>query len=497
MTESDKTSPSRRRFLASAAAGMAFAALPDWCAQAARTEAHPNSKGKKMSKPNILFVFSDQQRWDTVGCYGTGTPVTPNLDRLAADGVRFERAFTSQPVCGPARACIQTGKYATEVGCFTNHRMLPPSEKTIAHYLSEAGYEVGYIGKWHLASFGPIDGQDDYRVRAVPPERRGGYKDYWLAADVLEYTSHSYDGHVFDGKMQRVEFPNNRYRVDCLTDFAIDYLRTRKAGKPWFLFISYIEPHHQNDHNCYEGPRGSKERFKDYRIPGDLAGARGDWRQNYPDYLGCINSIDTNLGRMRDELKKLGLAQNTLIFYTSDHGSHFRTRNSEYKRSCHEASIRIPMIACGPGFPKGKVANELAGLIDVAPTVLAAGGVKIPAGMHGRPLQELANGHAKDRPDDVFVQISESQVGRAIRTKKWKYSVRARGKDGGRDPGSDSYTEDFLYYLEKDPYERTNLVDDPALAGARLELAGRLKRRMVQAGEKEPLILPYTRENGS
>lgn len=444
---------------------------------------------KHPDRPNILFFFSDQQRWDTVGVYGFHPSITPNLDQMASEGVRFEHAFTCQPVCGPARAALQTGKYPTETGCVTNNRALPIGERTIATILSEAGYEVGYIGKWHLASSGPKDGPESFRNRGVPPERRGGYKDFWLASDVLEFTSHAYDGYMFDANGEKVEFPKDRYRADCVTDYVLEYLRTRKRQKPFFLFVSYIEPHHQNDRNRYEGPRGSKERFKHYKVPGDLVGTEGDWRENFPDYLGCINSLDANLGRIRRELKELKLDDNTLIIYTSDHGSHFRTRNGEYKRSCHEASIRIPMIACGPGFTGGKVIPQLVSLIDLPPTIVKAGGVEPPSSMRGRPLQDLVDGTARHWPEEVFVQISESQVGRAIRTRRWKYSVRAPGKPGG-DPGSDLYVEDYLYDLENDPHERNNLVADPRYAGIRARLAEILKRRMVEAGEEEPVIQP-------
>ncbi|MCD6166699.1 sulfatase-like hydrolase/transferase [bacterium] len=442
-----------------------------------------------MSAPNIVFIFSDQQRWDTVGCYGQELDITPNLDHMAEEGVRFEYAFTCQPVCGPARACLQTGKYATEVGCHTNHRMLPLKEKTIAHYLSENGYEVGYIGKWHLASYGPRGGKNDFRTRPVPPERRGGYKDFWLASDVLEFTSHSYDGHMFDGNMNKREFPPGRYRVDVLTDWVLEYLRARSDKKPFFLFVSYIEPHHQNDHGHYEGPHGSKERFKEFKVPGDLVGTDGDWREEFPDYLGCVNSLDQNLGRIRDELNQLGIADNTLVIYTSDHGSHFRTRNSEYKRSCHEGCIRIPMIAYGPSFTGGKVISNLVSLIDLPPTILKAGGVEPPSYMRGKALQELLEGEVKDWPQEVFLQISESQCGRAIRTKKWKYSVRAPEK-GGSDPSSEIYVEDFLYDLEADPHERNNLVESEDHIEVRQRLSEILKYRMVQAGEKEPVIIP-------
>ncbi|OPZ85321.1 MAG: Arylsulfatase [bacterium ADurb.Bin429] len=442
-----------------------------------------------MPQPNILFIFSDQQRWDTLGCYGQRLPVTPNLDRMAADGTRFEYAFTCQPVCGPARSCLQTGKWATETGCFVNDRALPRGERTLAHWLSEVGYEVGYLGKWHLASQGS---EQRYHGSAVPPELRGGYTDFWLASDVLEFTSHSYDGHMFDADGNRREFPEGRYRVDALTDWTLEYLRTRDGQRPFFLFLSYIEPHHQNDHNRYEGPHGSKERFADYDVPGDLVGTGGDWRENYPDYLGCCASLDENVGRIRAELARLGLAEDTLILYTSDHGSHFRTRNAEYKRSCHEGCIRIPMVACGPGFRGGQVVDELVSLMDIPPTILAAGGAEIPSTVRGRPLQQVLAG-VEDWPGEVFLQISEDHIGRAIRTKRWKYSVWVPSDQpwsGSQQPGSYVYTEECLYNMDADPHERTNLVADPAYAAVRAELAEMLIGRMVAAGEAEPVILP-------
>jgi len=368
--------------------------------------------------------------------------------------------------------------------------MLPPDEKTIAHYLSANGYEVGYIGKWHLASCGPAGGPDDFRIRPVPPERRGGYKDFWLASDVLEFTSHSYDGHMFDGDMNRREFPPARYRVDVQTDWVLEYLQTRTGETPFFMFVSYLEPHHQNDHGHYEGPHGSKRRFRDFQSPGDLVDTEGDWRQEYPDYLGCVHSLDQNMGRIRDELDRLGLSEETLVIYTSDHGSHFRTRNSEYKRSCHDGCIRIPMIAAGPGFSGGKVFDPLVSLIDLPPTILRAAGITPPAHMRGRPLQELIEGHGTDWPEEVLIQISESHCGRAIRTQKWKYSVRAPDKTG-QEPDSDLYVEDFLYDLEHDPHERDNLVTDPGHVQVRRALAKALKRRMIEIGEQEPTIVPH------
>ncbi|MFO7871407.1 MAG: sulfatase-like hydrolase/transferase [Kiritimatiellia bacterium] len=449
-----------------------------------------------MKQPNIIFLFSDQQRWDTCGCYGQALDTTPNLDRMAKEGVCFENTFTCQPVCGPARAAIQTGRYPAEVGCHTNHRLLPLDRKTIAHHLSEHGYDTAYIGKWHLASCGERNGIDDFRTRPVPAERRGGY-DYWLAADALEFTSHGYDGHMFDGEGNKRVFPEGRYRADAQTDWVIEYLRDRGDKQPFFLFVSYIEPHHQNDHGHYEGPAGSKELFRDFVPPGDLVEGQGDWQSEYPDYLGCINSLDRNVGRILDALKELGLEENTLLTYTSDHGSHFRTRNGEYKRSCHDGCIHVPLIMRGPGFKGGLRPDQMTSLIDIPPTILAAGGVERGGNltpysfMKGRPLQDVVEGKTSDWPEEVFLQISESHCGRAIRTRKWKYSVRAPGKSG-QDPSSEVYVEDFLYDLDKDPHEQNNLVNDPGTAPVRKELCAVLKRRMVEGGEKEPRI---TREN--
>lgn len=450
-------------------------------------------------QPNILFVFSDQQRWDTLGCYGQRLNITPNLDQLARKGVRFEHAFTMQPVCGPARACLQSGMYATQVGCPTNQRALPTDIPTLAKSLNAAGYETAYVGKWHLAS---DRGEGlNFRDQPVPPERRGGYQ-HWMASDTLEFTSHGYEGYFYDNDGNRVDWEG--YRVDKTTDYALDYLRdyaARKpeagqAKKPFFMFLSYIEPHHQNNLDRYLGPIGSKQRFAHYDTPGDLAafdspGSPGpDWRQHYPDYLGCCWSIDQNVGRLRDALALHGLDENTLIIYTSDHGCHFRTRNREYKRSCHESSIRVPMIAAGPGFTGGKVIDELVSLIDLPATVLQAARAEPLPKQMGRPLQALADGKASDWPDDVFVQFGESEFGRAVRTRRWKYAVSAPQGDTVGDGTSEQYVESHLYDLEADPHELHNLVDDAAHAAVRAELAGRLKQRMASAEEPAPTIHP-------
>lgn len=449
-----------------------------------------------MNKPNIIFYFSDQQRWDTIGCYGQELDITPNLDKLAEEGVVFDEAYTAQPVCGPCRAMFQTGKYPTQIGCYKNDIALPLKVKTLADYLYEAGYDAGYVGKWHLASETLENGEViDYTVTAIPPERRGGYKGFWRASDILEFTSHGYDGYVFDENMNKCEFKG--YRVDCITDFALEYIEQQKGDKPFFMTISHIEPHHQNDRNRYEGPEGSKETFKDFKLPGDLAALKGNAENEYPDYLGCCKSLDDNLGRIIAKLKEKGVYENTVIVYSSDHGSHFKTRNKDknlngaddYKRSCHSGCLHVPLVIAGPGYRGGKRVKELVSTASLPKTFLAMAGVNVGEKMVGENLYDVAFGDISNRKNQIFAQISESRVGRCIRTDKYLYSVFAPDKNGYEYADSTIYEEDFLYDLEKDPYELNNLVKDTGYKEVRAELAERLKYEMKLAGEEEPIII--------
>ncbi len=440
------------------------------------------------TRPNILFLFSDQQRWDTLGCNGQPLPVTPHLDALARKNTLISQAFTCQPVCGPARAALQSGRYPTEVDCPTNNRRLPPDSETLAKLLRRSGYETGYIGKWHLAADPHFPSQESFRDRGVPPELRGGYDDYWLASDTLEFTSHGHDGHMFDADGVRRDFAPGRFRADAQTDWVLEYLASRNREKPFFLFNSWIEPHHQNDHNRYEGPHDSLERFADFIPPGDLVGTGGDWRREYADYLGCCAALDANVGRIHAKLEELGMADNTLVIYTSDHGSHFRTRNSEYKRSCHDGCIRVPLVLAGGPFQGGHAPTGMASLIDLPPTILRAAGVNIPEWMRGRPLQDLVAGDT-DWQDEVFLQISESQCGRALRTARWTYSVRAPGVSG-QTAHAERYVEDFLYDNATDPHQRLNRVSEPGLAAVRSDLRQRLLARMAAVGEPTCTIEP-------
>ena len=436
-------------------------------------------------RPNIIFYFRDQQRWDTVN-----EEATPNLMQLAREGIQFENSYTCQPVCGPARACLQTGMYATQCGCYWNGVPLPQTIRPMAEYFNEAGYETAYVGKWHLASDRLPNVGFHCEKTAIPKERQGGYKNWWRAADVLEFTSHGYDGYVFDAEGNQIDFKG--YRADCINDFALEYLDQKTSDDPFFLFISQLEPHHQNDRHCYEGPKETVEKFRDYPIPPDLSFLEGDYEKMYPDYMAAINRLDENVGRLVAKLKEKGLYENTILIYTSDHGSHFKTRNLEYKRSCHDSATHTPLIIRGGPFQGGKKEERLVSLIDLPPTMLDLAGIPIPKSYMGHSLVRELAGEEPER-DCVFIQISESQCGRAIRTKQYKYSVRALAPTGYTIHRSPVYFEDYLYDLTKDPIEKNNLIKDRSYAFVRQKMKKLLLREMERAGEKKPVILPAYR----
>lgn len=428
-------------------------------------------------RPNIIVFFTDQQRADTTGAHGNPLGLTPNFDRMARQGTHVWNSFTCQPVCGPARSCLQTGLYATQTGVWRNGRRPHPELQMLGSYFSAAGYDTGYIGKWHLMPHN--------HHGAVPKEGRGGY-DYWLAANLLEFVSGPYETHLWDRDDREHVLPG--YRVDAQTDAAIRYVDDHAAGdKPFFLFLSYLEPHHQNHSDNFPAPDGYEAAYTQAPLPPDLAKLGGTAPQHWPGYCGMVKRCDEALGRIMDALKSLKIDGNTIVLFTSDHGCHFKTRNAEYKRSCHDASIRVPTAICGPGFEGGGRLPQLCSLVDLPPTLLDAAGIEIPTTMMGHSIKRLVADRRTPWPDDVFVQISESHTGRCIRTARWKYSVKSPllGENGQPLDAAhaEAYVDDFLYDLQSDPWELTNLVGMPTFRGVVAEMRSRLTARMAACGE--------------
>ena len=404
-------------------------------------------------QPNFIIFLSDQQRWDTMTYAGVMEGITPNLDRLGAEGTLFENCFSTQPLCGPARACLQTSRYASETGNNINGHALPHGINSIATLFNDNGYDTAYIGKWHLSKdYYSFEMRDSFDV---PPEDRGGYS-YWMASNLLEYTSHAFSGHVFDNNNHPIEF--NSYRPDAITDMAIDYLEHRASDKPVFLMISQLEPHHQNDMNNFYGPEGSIERFSDRLLPPDLEALGGNATASFPDYLGACYALDENVGRLERFLKSRGEWENTIFVYTSDHGCHFQTRNSEYKRSCHDSSIHVPLVIHGGCFNGRGNVKTLVSLLDVPSTILASAGIEIPMNYRGLDLRKVIDGTEAGRTS-VFAQITEAEAARTVRTTKWKYCIKSPNVlDACMVASPQQYDEEYLYDLETDPYELNNLI---------------------------------------
>jgi arylsulfatase A-like enzyme len=435
------------------------------------------------SPPNVIVFFTDQQRWDTSGLHGNPLELMPNFDRIANEGTHFVNAFTCQPVCGPARSSMQTGMYATKTGVTRNGIPLAENANTLARSFASAGYQTGYIGKWHL---GGVHVDFTGQQGPVPVNKRGGYK-YWLAAEHVEFVSDAYDAVLFDTDNNRVKLPG--YRVDATTDAGIRFVDSNR-DKPFMLFLSFLEPHHQNTTDSYPAPPGYQERYTGRWLPGDLAALSGTAHQHIGGYFGMVKRLDEAFGRLLDALESLGIADNTIVMFTSDHGNHFKTRNWEYKRSPHESCVRIPAAVCGPGFNGGGHVKQLVSTVDFFPSLLDAANLPIPDSVQGRSVLPLLRSQTDQWPEEVFIQISESQVGRAVRTARWKYSVVAPGKDGYMDAGSDNYIEEFLYDLQADPHELDNLISVDAYIEVRNKMKSRLLSRMEQAGEAIPSIGP-------
>ena len=211
----------------------------------------------------------------------------------------------------------------------------------------------------------------------MPEPFRGGYQD-WLAANLLEFVSDAYDCRLYDEAGVEHRLPG--YRADAVTDGAIRYL-ARPRAQPFFLFVSYLEPHHQNSRDVYPTPDGCAGRYHGRWVPPDLATLGGTTAAHLAGYYGMVRRLDEGLGRIYDALKSSAQLENTIVLFTSDHGCHFKTRNAEYKRSCHESSIRVPTMFHGPGFMGGGDRPELVGLIDLPPTLLDAAGLPVPPEM--------------------------------------------------------------------------------------------------------------------
>ncbi|MGA1617579.1 MAG: sulfatase [Pirellulales bacterium] len=453
----------------------------------------PSADADTASRPNVLFILCDDLRPDAVGCLGSKHVKTPHIDAVAADGVCFTNSFCTTSLCSPSRASILTGLYAHAHGVRNNFTELPANLATWPGRLQQEGYETAYIGKWHMG-----EGNDSPRP---------GFD--W-------FVSHKGQGKYFDTEWnvngQRRETPAGYYTT-VVTDYCLDWLG-QQQDKPWALCLGHKAPHsfyfpepkyeHAFDDVTVRYPASAfaLETQPDWikqRLPTwhGIYGPLFDWRKKFPDrrpeavtdfqrmvraYWGTVLSVDDSVGRLVAFLKETGQYDNTVIVFMGDNGLLEGEHGMVDKRTMHEPSIRVPLIARGPGLPAGATVAGQVLTEDIAPSILDLCAAAPLADIDGRSWRQLAAGDDPDwRTAWVYEYDYEKQFPytpniRGIRTDRWKF-VRYPHGDGS----PDRHTSE-LYDLKTDPLELTNLAEDPDFAERRAELERRLATELAALG---------------
>ena len=458
---------SRRDFLAAGGAALALTACGGG----------PEQEPQAPKQPNILFLFPDQMRGQAMGCMGNPDVKTPNLDKLASEGLLFRNTFANTPVCCPARANILTGKYSHANGMIANDLRLRESETSIAEILGAAGYRTGFIGKWHL------DGGKRQPGWIPPGPRRQGF-EFWAANQV----SHQhFDTHYYRDAEEPI--PIKTFEPEVWTDLGIEFLKeTANDERPFFLTIQMGPPH-----DPYLAPEKYMEMYDPEKITlrpnfdGNTSerpltpvpyGDSVPGRKEIGAYYAMITAVDEQIGRILGELDDLGLAENTIVLVSSDHGDMLGSHGKRLKRKPWEESILIPGIVRYPAaVPPGRVTDAIFTQVDFAPTLLSLCGIGVPDDMQGSDLSAVILGKSELGLDSAFFQIfgpfyagGAEFSWRGVRTQRYMYARRE----------SEPWV---LYDLEKDPYELNNLANDPGSAEIREELEGKLSEWMEKTGD--------------
>lgn len=442
-----------------------------------------------MSRPNILLIHADQHRQDCVGVNGHPLLQTPALDRLARQGVNFSHAFTPIPVCTPARASLLTGTWPARHGCIANAgtEVHPPDRlelPTISGLLHDAGYTTGHVGKWHvLQNLGPTDfGVDDY----IPEH---GYR-VWRSAQGLPPVPRT---NGYFGEVDPAITPAQS-ALAWGADRTIDLLRRASAGdRPFLIRWDPSEPHLPNvvpEPYASLYPPASTPPWPSFPDPlhakpfiqqqqrrtwGIDGWSWEDWAPIVGRYLGEIALLDAQVGRILDELDQLGMAHNTLVVYSSDHGDLCGGHGLIDKHYVmYDDLVRVPFLARWPGvMPTDTVCDAfICSALDLAYTVCAAAGVEPPATFAGVDLRDQLTRPARA---DIFAVYYGNQMGlysqRMVRNRRWKYVFNATA-------------EDELYDLAHDPGEITNLAGCPEFAQVRQQMRLRLLAWMEQTQDQ-------------
>jgi arylsulfatase A-like enzyme len=450
----------------------------------------------EQAKPNILYIMADDHAAHAISAYGSKVNKTPNIDRIAKEGMRFDDCLVTNSICTPSRAAILTGKYAHINGVPVFNRF-DGSQPTLAKYLQAAGYHTGMIGKWHLGS--DPTGFDYWNI--LPGQ--GVYNDPAFLTR--------------DGRTK-----HTGYVTDIITDLSLDFLKDRPKDKPFFLMCHHKAPHRPwqpdekhrkkwenvqvpepatfDDEKDKYATRSDAAREATMRIDRDLtandlkqkppAGLTGEalkkWKyQRYMrDYLACVEAVDDNVGRLLDYLDKNGLAQNTIVIYTSDQGFFLGDHDWFDKRFMYEESLRMPFLVRWPGRVKaGSASANMVLNVDFAPTLMDAAGLMVPTDVQGRSFVPLLKGeNPKDWRTSMYYryyhypQDHRVQPHYGVRTDRYKLIY------------FNKIDQWELYDLKKDPHEVKNVYADAAYADRVKELKAemyRLKKELKDENQFE------------
>lgn len=438
------------------------------------------------ARPNVLWVFGDQHRGQATGYGGDPNVHTPNLDRLATEGLTFTHALAGSPLCSPARGSLLTGRYP-HAAVPGHEEPLPAEQQTIGHVFRAAGYRTAYFGKWHLDGFKERAG-GRAAMHIIPPERRGGF-DHWVA---YENNNSAWDSWVHGGAGEDAfhrRLPT--FETDALTDLLIAYLETQAKvhADPFFAVLSVQPPH-----DPYVAPAEWMARH----TPGTVIPRANvppvervlqQARRELAGYYAMIENLDWNVGRLRSALASLTLTESTHLIFFADHGDMLGSHGQFRKTAPWEEAVRVPLILAGGkpqyGWHTG-FNNRPIGHVDLAPTTLGLCGLSAPSWMQGTDYSSLRlTGVLPNAPDSAFLQIvrptghfdSVDRAWRGVVTRDgWKYVV-LEGQPW------------LLFNLSEDPYELVNLAHDPRFAPERARLQALVANWVERTGDHFPLPL--------
>jgi arylsulfatase A-like enzyme len=408
-----------------------------------------------MSNPkNILVVFSDQHRWCDLGCAGNREVISPNFDAFAQQGTCFNSAFSNSPLCVPARGTLLTGLHGLKHRAIANDLPVDSSVESLGSRLRTAGYQTGYVGKWHLAGV-PRD-------QAVDRVNRLGF-DYWK----VRQCSHDYLHPCYHDENNQLHVREG-YEPEVQTDLALDFLKAQTPAQPWGLVLSWGPPH-----NPYEAvPQEYRDLYdaKGLTLRGNVpdqlqpfAGAedlpRAELRESLAGYYAHITALDKQFGRIVRQLKESGQWENTVVLYTSDHGDLLGSHNMLQKQMPHEESSHVPLLIGGGVSKLGKgLCDGLISLVDIVPTVLSFLGIDYESTMmDGTDLSRLLVDPKADGADAVYLYSllpchyavrRGDPAWRAIRTRQYTFALNV-------DTGQDW----LLFDNTKDPLQQNNLLE--------------------------------------